>query len=254
MDDVIIASDRILRKVSLAVLLIDDLTGMPITGSNARAWIESEKPPVKKNDGWFVFTDLTPAKYTVSAEGGKYQKQLSDCEINADDFQTLTLRLKPARTYPVTPGCLRIEGKANPSAVITVFAEDKQSSMKLLADVFKDSSTIKIFHGDNINLEGGTFRIMTNGGASENLTVRSACDDDKNCYLLETPLKNDYPRVGSSLVPAAAVKADEKGRFFLILKGNSPSAKIVFEASGSNASRVECECNGRDSLSIDLRQ
>ena len=78
MDESVIISHRTLCRVSLAVLLIDELTGAAITGSNARAWIENEKPPIKKGDGWFVFTDLLPGDYTVLAEGVQYLRQTVD--------------------------------------------------------------------------------------------------------------------------------------------------------------------------------
>ena len=51
MDGSYLIASRSLRRVSLAVMLVDDLTGTAITGSNARAWIENGKPPIKKNDG-----------------------------------------------------------------------------------------------------------------------------------------------------------------------------------------------------------
>ena len=63
MEGSVLISHRSKRRVSLAVLLIDDLTGMPVRGSNARAWIEGEKPPIKKNDGWKSFYEALPATF-----------------------------------------------------------------------------------------------------------------------------------------------------------------------------------------------
>ena len=63
--------------------------GRQITGSNARAWIEKEKPPIKKNDGWFVFTDLRPGCYTVNAEGGQFILSSKNVNIPEGSMQML---------------------------------------------------------------------------------------------------------------------------------------------------------------------
>ena len=252
MDDLIIVSDRMLRKVSVAVFLTDDVTGTPVTGSNARAWIPGEKPPIKKNDGWFVFTDLSPGRYSIFAEGGKFQRQSAECDICDIGYQTITIRLRPSRTYPDIPGYLRIEGKAEADAEITVYVQDKQSAFRLLADAEKDSTVIYVFHSENDNLEGGSFRLMASDGGGENVTVLSGDKDNRMMYKLSRPLERDYPRVGSVLVPVASARADDKGRFFLVLRGSSSSARIICEASGSRNIHMEFERNGRDNISVVL--
>ena len=252
MDDLIIVSDRMLRRVSLAISLIDDVTGNAVTGSNARAWIPEEKPPVRKSDGWFVFTDLTPGRYTIFAEGGKFQRQSADCDISGGGYQTITMRLRPARTYPDIPGYLRIEGRAEAGAEITVYVTDKQTAFKLLADAEKGGTGIHIFHGENENLAGGTFRLLASDGEGENVTVLSADENDRMLYRISVPLERDYPRLGTVLVPTASTRADEKGRFFLVLKGSSSCARIICEAAGSRNIRMELDREGRDNISVVL--
>ena len=43
-------SRRLVMRLSAAVRLVDDLTGLPVKGSNARVWIDGQKPPIKKDD------------------------------------------------------------------------------------------------------------------------------------------------------------------------------------------------------------
>ena len=247
MDESLIVSHRTLHRVSLAVLLIDELTGAAITGSNARAWIENERPPIKKGDGWFIFTDLSPQKYTVLAEGGHFQRLQTDVVLDSKEQQTLRLCLRPARTYPVPYGCVRVNGKAEPGAEVTVYLLNKQSANKLLADAKQGDDTLTVYPSEGSDPEGGTFRLISPDGREENITI--IAKEGENAYRLLAPLGCDYPRIGSLLIPAAVATADSSGRFFMALKGNRAAAKIICEAKGSKIVRKEYD-HERDSVSI----
>ena len=240
-------SHRALRSVSLAVLLTDDLTGKPVTGSNARAWIENAKPPIKKNDGWFVFTDLENKEYTLLAEGGHYQRSSVSFTAKNGPLQTMTIRLRPARTYPAPPGCLRIEGQADPETEIIVYVPDKQSAFKLLADAPEGTDEITVFHSDALSLEGGMFCLLSADGSSENFTIKGTVPGREHCYRIDPPLSRSYPRVGSYMVASYAVSADSKGKFFLILKDYKAGSNIVFLSDGGrkrefNSCETNCLC------------
>lgn len=252
MDGSYLIASRSLRRVSLAVMLVDDLTGTAITGSNARAWIENGKPPIKKNDGMFVFTDLSAGEYTVSAEGGAYRRQELRIATDGERMQTITLRLRPARTYPVPKGCLRIDGIAQPGAEVTVYAPDRQSSFRLLSDAKAGSRSISVFHSERITLEGSNFRLMTQGSEGENLFVVSSKGNGGSDYELLTPLAQDHPRVGSLLVPAFVDTADDKGRFFIVLRSVPSTAKIICEARGSSCIRKEYEAGSKGYIRPEL--
>ncbi len=254
MEGSVLISHRSKRRVSLAVLLIDDLTGMPVRGSNARAWIEGEKPPIKKNDGWSVFTDLCPGSFELCAEGGHYIRQQISITIAAGEILTRTIRLKPARTYPVPPGCLRIEGRSEPGAEITVYAQDKQSAFKLLADAKQGSTQLQVFHADTVNLSGSLFRLITSDGESENVTLESGQPGAENTYELKQPLEYGHPRVGTSLIPASSAIADENGRFFLVLKRCPGNSKIICRSKGTAEICREYENNNNGCLCPELIQ
>lgn len=230
MEDHFPVGHRALSRVSLAVLLLDDLSGRQITGSNARAWIEKERPPIKKNDGWFVFTDLRPGCYTINAGGGQFEPCCIDAEIAEDSVQMLVIRLKPGRVYPVPPGCLRVEGKAQPGAAVTIISCSKASGFKLLSDCKAGEGTISVFHPEGVRLDGRTFRL-----GSEDIILCASEDPDcrSGVYRLAEPLKYDHPRIGSTLMPAYSATADENGRFFMILGAGAASSGLICESAGS---------------------
>ena len=234
MDEYFPIGHRAISRVSLAVLLLDDLTGRQITGSNARAWIEKEKPPIKKNDGWFVFTDLSPGSVTVNAEGGRFLLCSTEVNISGEEMNMITLRLKPGRVYPVPSDCLRVEGRAEPGALVTIVNCHRASAYKLLSDCREGDCSVSVFHPDGVRLDGRGFR-LTGGEGSEDVFLSTASDPDcrNGSYRLLKPVIYSHSRIGSLLMPAYTAQADENGRFFMILGAGAASSKLICEASGS---------------------
>ena len=166
-------------------------------------------------------------------------------------MQTVRLLLKPARTYPAGVGCLRIEGRAEPGAEITVWLVDKQNVFKLLADASSGSDSLTVYHSDGVSLEGCILRLISPDGTEENAAVREKTGE--NTYRLRSPLANGYPRIGTKLIPASVTRADKKGGFFIALKSGSAKAKIICEANGSSQVRREYDGADGHSLAPDLR-
>lgn len=225
-----VITSRSIRRVSLVVILIDDLTGKTITGSNARAWIDNEKPPIKKNDGFNVFIDLPAGEHELRAEGGFYTQTSVTCRIEESGYQTVTLRLVPNSLYPVPKDCIRIEGTAAPGLPVVVYSQDKGVAYKLLSEVKKGADTIGIYHDDSVNIEGKLLKIIASGGKGEFIRVSARTDKEKSEYLLSEKLSGDYPKVGTIIVPAFRTTADGTGKFTIILKNSfSKDSQITCE-------------------------
>ena len=225
-----VITSRSVRRVSLVVLLIDDLTGKIITGSNARAWIDNEKPPIKKNDGFNVFLNLAEGDHEVKAEGGFYSQTSVNCHVDNEKHTTVTIRLAPNASYPVPTDCIRIEGSAEPGQPVVVYSQDKGAAYKLLSDAGKGKDIIGIYHDDSVNIEGKLLKVIASGGKGEFIRVSSRTDKEKSEYQLSEKLAGDYPKVGTIIVPAFRTTADSSGKFTIILKN-----------SFSKGSQITCE-------------
>lgn len=244
MDRLYSISHRALMRASLAVLLIDDLTGKPITGSNARAWIEGAKPPVKKSDGWNVFLELPRGSYTVIAEGGMYCRTSAEAAVS-EGVGTLLLRLSPNRLYRLPSGCVRIEGQAAPGTQISVYAQGKQPACKLLKDSPAGSTEVTLFCSGDPPV-GKLLRFSSPEGVSE--TVRlTAPGEAPDLYQLSAPLENAYPRAGTLIAPVTLTEADDKGRFFAVVRCTSPEGTVTVEGGG-----VSKEYQRSDVLTVSL--
>ena len=215
-----VISSRSVKRVSLVVLLIDDLTGKTITGSNARVWIDGEKPPVKKNDGFNVFLNLSEGDHEVKAEGGFYSQTSVTCRVDDGKYRTVNIRLSPNSLYPVPPDCIRIEGTAAPDKTIVVYSQDKGLAYKLLSDAKKGTDIVGIYHDDSINIEGKLLKIIASGGKGEFIRVSAGTNKEKSEYQLTGKLTEDYPKVGTIIVPAFRATADNSGKFSIILKNS----------------------------------
>ena len=243
MDEYFPIGHRAVSRVSLAVLLLDDLTGRQITGSNARAWIEKEKPPIQKNDGWFVFTDLRPGSYTVNAEGGRFLMSATQVTVTGEEMKMMTVRLRPGRVYPVPAGCLRVEGRAEPGALVTIVNCHRSAAYKLLTDCREGDRFLSVFHPEGVRLDGRGFRLTGGDGGSEDVFLSTAADPDcrNGCYQLSEPVRYSHSRIGSLLMPAYTAQTDESGRFFMILGAGAASSKLICEAVGSSSVTREYE-------------
>ena len=252
MDSSFIISHRSLRTVSLAVTLIDDLTGASINGSSARAWIENERAPIKKNGGVFVFTDLTQGEYTICAEGGFYQKRTAVITVEAGKMSALTLRLRPARNYPFQPCTLRVEGVAAPFSTVTAWLGDKQTSLRLLGDAESGSDIIRIYRSAGADVTGGTFRLQAPDGSGELIDIVAPVSADEGAFSLSSPLVGGYPRIGSLILRASRVTADKKGEFFIMLGTSRSSSVITIIADGEKQLTKSYDCTGLESLRAEL--
>ena len=218
-------------KLSLSVQLTDDLTGQPIRGSNARVWIDGRKPPIKKDGGRYIFTDLEPGEYILKAEGGTYTYTETVCTVSESGMKSVTIRLIPNRSYPLPSDAVHIEGKAEPGAVIRMYSDDKHSAFKLLYDAEKGSDIIGIYHGSGVNLLGKLLKIMSPDGTGEYIKIAAFENKEKSEYKLSKELDNGYMKLGTVIIPASECVADSKGRFLLLIKNTQSEPQLFCDVT-----------------------
>lgn len=240
-------------RLSVSVLLTDDLTGEPVKGSGARVWIDGQKPPIKKDDGRNIFVDLPEGEYVLNAEGGFYAHTEVHCRVSSGKAENITVRLLPNRLYPVPPDTVRIEGKAVPDTAVRIYSADKASAYKLLSDVKKESSVIGIYHGDGINIEGKLLKIISPAGKGEYIRVLSAENSERSEYLLSDGLKAAYPKIGTVIVPVSECMTDADGDFMLLLRNSSGGSEMICEVQNGKKTTVKSiDISGSNYIKTDL--
>ena len=240
-------------KLSLSVQLTDDLTGRPIKGSNARVWIEGQKPPIKKESGRYIFTDLLPGEYVLKAEGGVYTYAETKCTVSENEMESITIRLIPNRSYRLPSDAVHIEGKAAPGAVIRMYSTDKLSAYKLLYDVKKGSEVIGIYHGSGVNIEGKLLKIISSDKTGEYIKISAYENQDKSEYRLCEKLEADRTKLGTVIVPASECIADDKGSFLLLIKNSKSDEQLVCDVTSDGKTiQKTVELGNSKYISLDL--
>lgn len=229
------------RQVSLVVMLIDDMTDQVITDA-ARVWIEGEPAPIRKSDGYYVFTNPGKRKVLLRVQHGMYEPKVLETELpgNGETYVLRKVRLTPGRCYRLPAGTTCVEGRANPYDRIVLFSREDGGGMKLLyAYDEKNPRTISIYHPADMQLDGKLMRIEGKEYA-EGESFRVVGCEGEGSYTLEKPLSHSYKKIGTTIYPMYEAKADAQGRFFLpILRLERPSMRFFCQAEGNG-------CIGRE--------
>lgn len=223
--------DHIKVGVSLVVAAIDDFNNKPIKGNRIRVWIEGEKPPIQKEEGYYVFVNLQRTDFILNIEGGLYHKQ----EIHVEStklFQyagkILKVRMIPNRSYPIPQNTTCIEGKAEKNSMILAYSETYAEPYKLLYPYKTGETDIHIFHPEEVDIEGKMMLIKNKDETQvEFFKVEENRDKEKSIYGLATPLDYDYKKIGTVIYPVYTIETDKNGEFYLPID-NIYAEKIEF--------------------------
>lgn len=226
-------TDNWKNRVSLVIMLIDDMTDKVITDA-ARVWIEGRPACVRKSEGYYVFTNLDGERALVHIRLGMYEGKTVETELpgEGEPYVMRKVRMTPGRGCRLSPEVCRVEGRAEPGSRILLFCRQREKGLKLLYDYGGRSQRhISIYHPADMQLEGKLLRIVgKNSSQWENFRILSR-EGDK--YLLEEPLKRGYKKMETTIYPVYEAQADDKGSFFLpVRKPGGPSAVYCCQALG----------------------
>lgn len=230
------------RKVSLVVMLIDDMTDKVIR-EPARVWIEGRPAPIRKTEGYYVFTDLPGEKALVRIQQGMYEARAVETELPGpgEPYIMRRVRLTPGRCYRLPSGATCVEGKAEPGSRICLFSKKGAKGMKLLYDYDgSEEDFISIYHPAEQQLEGKLLYIEGKDGKTSESFRILARDEEEGRYRLEKPLNNHYKKIGATIYPVYETEADSKGSFFLpILKLGGEAVPFLGQAFGTDRIQKE---------------
>lgn len=233
-------ADNWTRRVSLVIMLIDDMTDKVITDA-ARVWIEGQPACIRKAEGYYVFTNLTGERASVRIRHGMYEPKTVELPVPKveEPYVLRMVRMTPGRGLRLPAGAGCVEGKAEPGSRILLFGRPGDKGLKLLYDYDRKAGRhISIYHPPDMQLEGKLLRMVEkNGSAAENFRILSKEEDG---YVLEEPLKRSYKKMETTIYPVYEAQADERGRFFLPV-GRLGAASAVFCCQALGKRQIERE-------------
>lgn len=232
-------------QVSLAVAAIDDFSGRPVTRSQLHVWIDGERPPVVKEGGYFLFTDLKNTHPVIHLEGPMFYRQ--DIIFDTHKWmqykgKVLKVRMIPNRSYPIPRHTTCIQGHAAPGSTVLAYNTGLKEPLKLLYPYTAGQEDICIFHPDDMDLEGKRFYIRGKDGTSQEVFKIAgriqAGEQEKNRYGLALPLMHAYKKIGTAIYPVYVSKADQAGEFYLPAAGiHTETAVFEFWLEGKEQGR-----------------
>ena len=215
--------DTVTLHVSLAVLVIDDFTGKPVLGNRVKVYIPGQKECVIKNDGYRVFINLQQEEVKLICESAVYERRVERVKLHEID-EVLIIRLMPNRAYPVTNGTTCVSGKCIGRDCV-LFWNRENKGYKLFEEytTLKQNDRITIYNPLKKDLEGKAFLIQNNGKKEFFRMVGKA----GNQYRMDRTLSQDYPKVGTLVIPVYEVRTDEWGDFFFPLSESGEKEIIL---------------------------
>ena len=236
---------RIRRRVSAAVLVLDDFTGRPITTADLQVTAaELLDRPVRKGDGYFLFLDSPVPRLTVTARAWAYHPATVQLELSALSplRPVVKLRLTPNRNYSIPSQTTCLEGTALPGTMVQAFCLNDPKPLRLLYDYTREGPEggrlLQLYDPAGSDLEGRRFALLRKGEEqAECFSVLDCPEGVEGGCLLESPLGRDCKKAGATVLPVYTAQADDSGRYFLPLRSLAVKAYTC---------RVQWKLPGRD--------
>lgn len=223
------------RKVSLALLPIDDFTDRIITGSQLHVYtMEDNITSIRKPDGYHIFCDLAGDEAEICLEGPLYQKQILKLPIVREEPTIHQVRMLPGIRYPLPQEATIVRGALPPGSVLRLFFTGQKRTAKLLDHYDPDiqGQTLFLFRLCSMSLEGRTLCIC---GKDKDMEFARVLDQRGNLCTLKHPLSKAYRKPDTSVYPVYEAAVYEDGSLYLPihgLAGEENCVCILTEADG----------------------
>jgi len=211
---------KIGAEVSLVVCLIDDYTAKQTSDNNINVFLkETPKRPIRKPDGYFVFTELHEMTYNLCVRSDIFLDE--DLQVTPSQIagRMMYVTLKPRSSYPF-PGRTTLirtavcdsEGTPVGDAGIkaAVLSEECASAKLVNQKTESGSLEISLINVAGKILVGDMFLLKEKGEEKmEYCTIAGICGETRQ-YRLEQPLQFEYRR-GALLLPVMHTRSDTRG-------------------------------------------
>ncbi|WP_294374625.1 hypothetical protein [uncultured Clostridium sp.] len=211
------------NRVSLVLVPIDDFTDKVIIDKPVNMKIDGDtlNKPLKKVDGFFVFTNIMCERVVVTVSAYSYNSRKMEIDINKLNKlnPVVKVRLKPNNIYNFPKETTCIEGTAEPGTKIEIVYRCAANLFMLFKDNEKGESKLKIYNPLSIDLEGKTFIIgeKSKNTKREEFTIISY-DEKNDIYILDKALKKSYEKESCEILKVDYIDVFDDGKVFFPLK------------------------------------
>lgn len=202
----------------LVILPVDAFTGKAILQQDFSVFIEGAGKPVRKEDGFWVFTKLPEGRMRIILRGKHYQNREAWYEGNRGmGSGYMKIRLSPDRTYSFPQGTIYMEGMLSAETRVFAAAKSRMRFERLAADCGRGDGTLTVYQGGRMDLTGGLYYISEGESArGEWIRLAELCDPQQGIYSLAAPAGMDWKRRRTYMYPAAELEPEGQGRPYFL--------------------------------------
>lgn len=214
--------DKIHIQVSIAVLVIDDFTDKIVTSSALRVAVSSGKKPVKKEGGFYVFTNLTDSVVQVTVNGPGYCPQVQSVDLESLDLADpiVRIRMKPDRTYILSEKDIRVLAFLPSGATLFLLDEEGGNYKRLLADYESGSDEISLYRSGTEELAEKICCIVDKNQQYEMIRLGVLKEREAGIYSLRQEPRFSYKKVDTKIYPVSSIGGESEREYFLPLQGD----------------------------------
>lgn len=219
---------KISRRVSLAVLLIDDFTDRIINDSSVEVKLENiNLNPIRKSDGYRVFADINEEKVKLIIKSYIYKSKSYEINLNSSNSEAriLKIRLEPSKNYPAyNTGktiCGRLLDKSNSpveNTKIKIVIGDAQENLICLNTINKGDKDIFIYNQKNKCLMGAEYAYVENKEIKGTFIIWEEISDNK-IYDLREPITFRCAK-GKKFYKVFNLNTEKNGEFSFLVQGD----------------------------------
>ena len=199
-------------RVSAVCYVRDGYTGLPLQPSALLCKLDGLPcHPVRKKEGYLVFTNLAPGPHRLSLRCAGYQEEWVDFTLG-ETAVDLEVAMKPGRGYAFRTAVTRLtvtvsDGDGPAEGRVLWVAAPSVPEIKLAQTKAEaGEKSFRIFCKGSVRPRTGTYLIND----KEKSEIIRLVEMDGEMGLLERPLTFDHSR-GKLLMPAQSYHTDEKG-------------------------------------------
>ncbi len=225
----LLRSVNISTRVSLVVCLIDGFTTKQKSGGNINVLLQDcPQKPIRKSDGYYVFTNLSKDIYNIIIQSDVYIDEsvaVAAEHINPAE-PVVYITLKPGPAYPFPVGTTLIRGAVRASsggaiqgaAVEAVVTSRDCARARLVRDGAKKGNR-EICLGDvsGIVAVGDSYQLAGKDGETAEICRVAGMEAKAQCYRLERSLQHNH-QGGALLMPVVTTVTDQKGEYVLYFR------------------------------------
>lgn len=213
--------ESIYMHIPLVILPTDEFTGKIIKNPDFEVWAEGAGRPVRKPEGFWVFTETFGEEVCVGMRGYGYREMRVSVSLPALKRQNPVVKIivKPDRNYSFPAGTVYMEGTLPKHSVLLAAGKSHSHAEKLRADCNEGDEILAVYQEVPRDIGDMTCLLADRKEESGNedwVRLLAPLDFERGIYPLQEPVRCFHGRAKTRLFPAVRHETDLHGTDYFL--------------------------------------